>query len=333
MIEIRELVPRDVDALAACVRRCYGSSYSLSDFYDLDWLRSQLATGRLLSVGACVGQRIVGHIGVSVVSPGDPVGDTVAGIVEPSFRGQGLVRQMGEVLFSAFTQRGIVATRHIATGAHLRTQRPLAESGAVETGVLLGHLPASTDYHGVGRSFGGARIGAVVFFQSHGDIGILDVHVAPRYHDAIGAIYRRAGLVRRIIESVPPQSRAGSARAVASINVRSDSHAGVSTIGFSAEPDHRLSTERLDAVLTGNVDVEYVDVPLCHVDGPQIVEWLRCRSFAFGSLLPGTASTERLRMQRVSATTRPDLIQFATPEGRRLRNWIVADLSSREPRR
>jgi hypothetical protein len=326
-IEIRELGPGDVGALIACVERCYGGSYSISGFYDPDWVRSELASGRLLSIGACVGPRVVGHIGTSVPSPGDPVGDAVAAIVEPASRGQGLLFRMGHLLFEGYRHRGIVATRHFATGAHLRTQRPLAASGAVETGVLLGHLPAATEYRGIGQPrLEGARIGAVVFFQSYGELGSLDVHVAARYRAGISEIYRRAGLVRRIVRAAPERRAGASGTPVASVSARHDERVGVSIVRFSADPDCRLDPQRLGTELPRRLDVAYVDVPLCHRDGPHVVEWLRRRGFVFGAVLPGTSSSEHLRMQRVSARTiRPELIQLATPASRRLRDWILAD--------
>ena len=103
---------------------------------------------------------------------------------------------MGRQLFAMFQERGIVATRHLATGTHLRTQRPLAASGAVPTGVLLGHVRAGTQFRGVEHRFGHHRIGVVAYFQRYGDLEAFDVHLPEPYAAVLGELYERAGLNR-----------------------------------------------------------------------------------------------------------------------------------------
>ena len=62
-VEVRVLTENDVEALIACLRRCYGESYTEPEFYDSSYLRAELRARRLFSVGAMVGPRLVGHLG------------------------------------------------------------------------------------------------------------------------------------------------------------------------------------------------------------------------------------------------------------------------------
>ena len=101
-IDIRDLGEDDVSSLIACIRRCYGESYTEPGLYDPDHVRRELRAGRLLSVGALAGSRVVGHIGTLIRKPGDTVGDTIGGIVDPDYRGQGLLLQMGRQLFAGY---------------------------------------------------------------------------------------------------------------------------------------------------------------------------------------------------------------------------------------
>jgi len=188
-VEVRPLAEADAAELIACVRRCYGETYGEPGFYDEEWLIAQMRSLRLISIGACDGRRVVGHMGTTVTSPGDAVADTVAAMVEPTYRGLGFVHQMGRLLFAVFQERGIVATRHLATGTHLRTQRPLAESGAIPTGVLLGHVRAGTQFRGVEHRFGHHRIGVVVYFQHYGDLKDIDVHLPVPYASVLADLY------------------------------------------------------------------------------------------------------------------------------------------------
>ena len=326
--EVRPLGEADAAALIACVRRCYGETYGEQGFYDEDWLVAQMRSLRLLSVGACDGRRVVGHIGTTVTSPGDAVGDTVAAIVDPTYRGLGLVHQMGRLLFARFHQRGIVATRHLATGTHLRTQRPLAESGAIPTGVLLGHVPAETQFRGVEHRFGHHRIGVVVYFQCYGDLEDFDVHLPVRYESVLADLYGRAGLDRH---ERPPNAAAIALRRdepTADITVRHNRRADVSAVRISPAPDTRISAAELAGALEHQAEVTYVDVPLAHPDCPAAVEWLRVRGFIFGALLPGTADSECVRMQHVLASrVDPLAIECATAEGAGLRDWIAGELA------
>ena len=54
-VDVRVLAEDDVGALIACVRRCYGNSYTEPEFYDSSYLRSELRAHRLFSV-ACDGR-------------------------------------------------------------------------------------------------------------------------------------------------------------------------------------------------------------------------------------------------------------------------------------
>src|SRR5688500_5181379 len=89
--EIRTLGQDDVPALIACTRRCYGDSYPEAGFYEAGHIQSELRARRLLSVGALVGSRVVGHLGMRIPIPGDSVAETLAGMVDPDYRGLGLM--------------------------------------------------------------------------------------------------------------------------------------------------------------------------------------------------------------------------------------------------
>src|SRR4051812_17307789 len=86
-VEMMRLGGDQVDALIACVRRCYGESYPESDFYEANVIRRELDEGRLLGAVGVAGSRVVAHLGMRIPMPGDAVGDTVAGIVDPDYRG------------------------------------------------------------------------------------------------------------------------------------------------------------------------------------------------------------------------------------------------------
>jgi hypothetical protein len=320
-VNVRRLEESDIDSLIDCVRRCYGESYPEADFYQPESVRRQLVDGQLLSgVAVARSGRVVGHIGARIPIPGDAVGETMGGFVDPEHRGLGLLRRIGRVLAAGFRERGIVGARHIATGTHDRTQRPIVASGGIATGVLLGHVPAGTDYRGIDHDFGSARIGAVVYYQAFGELPPLVVHPSPRYAERVATLRAAVGLERSI---EPAPQAPGEPFAAA---VRHDSACGVSTFRFGSiaweggEDAHAL----LAAELRHCGPVTYADVPLSDPRAASLIESLCGRGFFFGAWLPGTAASEALRLQRIEgAPVAPEKIVVASALGAELRGWIA----------
>ena len=327
-VEIRRLGEDDVPALISCIRRCYGESYPESDFYEPGYIRSELRARRLLGAGAFVGSRVVGHVGTRIPIPGDAVAETIAGIVEPDYRGTGLMPRMGGQMAADYRGFGIVAIRHIATGAHDRTQRPIVSSGGVATGVLLGHIPAGTDYRGIEHGFGDARIAAVVYFQAFGHLGPLDVYVPARCATLVADLYEQLELERRLVSRDHPwASPDDSARAWAG-SVRHDTRRGISSLRFGslAGDATRPAAEFVGEMLSQCQGVAYADVPIADPRAPQLLDLLYESGFCFGTLLPGTTASEAIRMQRLSgASIAPAATVTASSEGRTLLEWIARD--------
>ncbi len=327
-VEIRGLSGQDVPALIACVRRCYGESYPEPDFYEASALRRELDAGRLRGAVALLGSRVVGHLGMRIPIPGDAVSDTVGGIVDPDHRGLGLMSRVGSRMVADAGAAGIVATRHFATAAHDRTQRQIVAGGATATGVLLGHIPAETDYRAMDLAAGTARIAAVVYFQSFARLGPLDVHLPERSADIVSELYQRSELERRLV----PPDRVASASDRSNISwtgaVHHDARRGISSLRFgSLAPNAvRPAVELVDEVLDDRRAIVYADVPIADRRAPALLELLHERGFIFGALLPGTAASEAMRMQRLSgASIAPGSALTASPEGRALLEWIAGE--------
>jgi len=60
----------DVDGVIRCFESCYGRSY-IDDFYDPQWMREQIRSGRMRSVVAVDDDAgIVGHMAIKIVNEG-----------------------------------------------------------------------------------------------------------------------------------------------------------------------------------------------------------------------------------------------------------------------
>ncbi len=88
----------------------------------------------------------------------------------------------------------------------------------------------------------------------------------------------------------------------------------------------RPAVELVDEVLEGCQAIVYADVPLADRRGPALLDLLHERGFIFGALLPGTAASEAMRMQRLAgASIAPWSAITASPEGRALLGWIAGE--------
>jgi hypothetical protein len=327
-VELRRLRAAEVPALIACVRRCYGESYPEQDFYEADVIKRELDAGRLLGAVGLVGGRLVAHLGLRIPMPGDAVGDTVVGIVDPDYRGLGLMSRVGGRMVADLGEFGIVATRHFATAAHDRTQRQIVAGGATATGVLLGHIPAETDYRGMDLAAGTARIAAVAYFQSYGRLGALDVHLPDRFAEVAKEIYEQSGLERRLV----PRHRVGSASERSDIawtgSLHHDARRGISTLRFGslAHSALRPAADLVDEVLRDRHAIVYADVPVADRRAPDLLALLHECGFIFGALLPGTAASEAVRVQRLAgASIAPRSAVTASPAGSALLAWIAGE--------
>lgn len=324
MIEIRHLGPRDVDSLIDCVIACYGESYTEPRFYDAAVLRDEIGASRLLSVGAVDDGRVVGHLGTWRASDTDVVVDTIAGIVHPDYRGRGLTAAMGSHMVASYAGLGIVGARHLATAAHDRTQRLLVASGAVVTGVLLAHLPPSTDYRGISHSFGRARIAVVVYYQSYGRLPPLDVYVPDRY-PFLAELYRQLDLDRRPQPGAHVVGLDGWPSATGH-----DPGLGITTLRFGilADPTHPQPAQDISVTVRGDdwQPVVYADLPLTDPRTPTAVDLLGNQGFHFAALLPGTLATETLRLQRHEpGVAAPHAAVIASPAGQTLLTHITTE--------
>jgi hypothetical protein len=192
-----------------------------------------------------------------------------------------------------------------------------------------GHIPAGTDYRGIEHGFGNARIAAVVYFQAFGRLGGLDVHLPVQYAELVAGLYEQLELERHLVKGTHTESASiqGSIGGWAS-SLHHDERRGISLlrVGSLASDATRPASELLGEVLLLSQGVAYADVPIADRRAPELLDLLQERGFCFGALLPGTVTSEAIRMQRLSgATIAPSATVTASPGGRALLDWISRD--------
>ena len=147
---------RHLDSLARCTWRVYGHTYVASFLYHPDEVWRMVEAGRLHSIVAVdQDDEVVGHVGIELERPDDVVGDATLALVDPRYRGHHLLRSTQTERRRVMDELGLWGTLAEAVTPHTITQRTRVESGATETGILLGFIPASMTYRGLlGRRAG-----------------------------------------------------------------------------------------------------------------------------------------------------------------------------------
>jgi len=317
-IDIRLLTAADAAQLVRCFERCYGETYPNESFYDAQIISDRVARGALKSVVAVAGDgTVVGHTGLTVRDPAASVTEAGNTVVDPQWRGEGILARMGSALADLCRQSGFVGYVHYPTTAHTVMQKRSVGNGGTETGVMLGYVPAETDYRQFDRRPG--RIAATIVYQPFAPAPPLRIYVPDRYAMLLGRLYGQLGLRRERLSSTALLSPT-SVAARTHLQRRGLTHIHVEQVGADLGTVVR---QMLDA---NDGEVAHVDLPLDEPGVDRAVSELAQLGFTYCGLLPGFGRSDVLRLQRLRdqppAVFDPEL---ANPDARSLLAFINAE--------
>lgn len=319
-MEIRVLAPEDATALTLCFRRCYGDTYPAAELYDPEAIRRRLGEGTLRSVVAVTATgEIVGHTALSVRDVGASVAEAGNTVVDPAYRGRGLLRELGLMLAERCRADGFAGFVHYPTTAHEFMQRASVSAGGIETGVMLGYVAESAEYLGIGDKRPAGRLAATVVYQPIAPLPRREVILPARHRGLLKELYEALGADRTVGTGRRPLVDRSSVHSAHSPREGILRHT-VAAIGADLG-------EEILALPGPQPALTLIDLPLADPGVDHSVEALARSGFLYGGLLPGfAASGDVLRLQRVGeeagGADRPDL---ANAGARRLLDYIIAD--------
>jgi len=321
-VEIRPLALEDAEKLTACFRRCYGESYVGALFYDPAALRARIVEGRVYSVVAMTANdEIVGHMALTRPHPEALTVELGNTIVDPRYRGHGLAARLGAALFEACRVGGYIGFHHYPTTAHAIMQKLAVQAGGIETGVMLDYIPAGTDYRDLGGTSEHGRRAVVTVYQPLAPAPARSVFLPRRHEAMLREIYGRAGL-ERIACTAAERLPSSCTR------VRSHVDARRGLLRIEVESAGADLCARVDEIADAHAAaVTHVDVLLSDPAATRAVETLHARGFVFCALLPEFASSDVLRLQRLSTELRA-LPALVYPEAATILAAIMADRAS-----
>lgn len=322
-IAIRLLESEEAALLSSLIRRCYGDTYIDPSYYDAAAVRKRLASGQLHSIGALTEQGVlVGHMGIMRRTHGGITADAGMTLVDPSFRGRGIARLVARGLAQQAISMGLVGVHDYPVTVHAATQRIGAGFG-VDTGLMLGNVPADVDFQQIDTPSRGARTSSLICWLPLGRGEERAVHLPERYAELIRSLYAAAYLPRTV-----HQERATLLAGDSSLEENYDPRRRILRISvLRAGSDLREQVEhaRRDAVERGAL-VAHVDLSLGDPSSPAAAAALRALGFFFAGLLPEYRDGDALRVQWLSdAVEYPEESVLSTDATRALEQFVLND--------
>ncbi len=292
---LRPLTPEDAPGLKDCFERCYGPSYVAGYFYDIEALRERITSGRLRSIVAVSDSgEIVGHMGLTVRHPGAQTVDAGNTIVDPRFRGRQLVGKLGMSLSMLCRDQGFFGYHHYPTTIHPIMQKLSVSSGGVETGIMLGYIPAGTEYRAIEGDPLEERLAVTVVYQPLNPAPARSIHVPDSYADLIRPMIEAAKLERSMESSRKTQAPTGKAV----LELIDDPRRGLLRLKVSESgPD--LGGQVETVLAKTSAEAVQLDLPLSSSATLPLLETLRSLGFIFCAYLPEYLDGDVLRLQHL----------------------------------
>lgn len=328
----RFLQADDAAALTGAIRAAYGDTYDVRWVYDEVEVAKRLANGTYVScVAATAAGEILCHEGMSLSRPDDLVGHSGQAVTLPAARGQHLFTRTKRHLMDWARARGMAGMYSEATAAHPFSQRANIELGAMETGFLLGWIPASVANDAVAERRRG-RQSAALFYTKLNDGHERPVYAPERHHAVIDATLRTCRLRGTLAR--PPASAILPERTELSVGIDADHNLALITVsvpGRDLEPV--VSAERRHLFHRAGVDAVYLDLPLETPASALAADHLERLGVSYAGIFPNSRTDgDVLRMQSLHRVCpKAEGIAVASDHGRELLDYVLADLDRHRP--
>lgn len=318
-VVLRPAVADDAVGLARLVYRCYGYSYGSEYLYIPEKLRSLWEAGSVISVVAEAGGEIVGHLCYWLDDPADLVGESTDALVDPRCRGQHIFDRMRDALISEVRDLGKLGMVSEAVAVHPFSQKGVMSSGAVETGLMLGDLPADLSFKGIEDALP-ARQSCMLCYLRLNPEPHRKVYLPRRHFAMLSKIYSQVGLDRELIEA-PAVELTGHGE----VDVLLDTGWQEAALRVRSYGADLLSVFRshMHHILANEVPYCYAELPLGDPAVGVVSEMLESLGFSFAGLVPELFHGDVLRLHYLTNVELDPKICAVTAWGEEVRDYVV----------
>ncbi len=295
VFETRLLEPQESVALARCVYRAWRYHYPEDLLYFPDQIRRLIEEGRLVSAAAFnLAEEVVAHQALMPSPRRAPVAEVGLAVLDPRYRGQGLLTRLLELLADQAAGRGLEGLFYQAPAHRPEEQQGLVEAGFHETALLLGGLPPAKDASGDGPP---PRRSAMVFHRRLHQDQPRDLYVPFHHQGMVRRILEEAGLERNL---VPPGSRKQEPEKVSLLDVEMHGAQGralITVSRYGRDLEDQVRAQLKDLCLRDMACI-HLDLPLDHPAAQETCASLEMAGFFFAGLLPRRGGeSDVLRLQ------------------------------------
>jgi serine/threonine-protein kinase RsbW len=318
---IRLMRPEEVVEVSRCIYRTYKYTYLNEDLYFPERIVAMNKDGRMVSsVAVTMEGEVIAHFAL-LPRPNGKVAEIGVAVVDPKFRGRGVMQLLLNYLISEAKKRGFIALLGNAFTMHTLSQKTNLKFGFLETALQLGAFPPGSilpirekDLKGAGH--------VITFFKYIKAPERYKVFLPPRHMDVLGEIYSKLN-IKRSFESVD--------------NLPSDPLPEESVIQLSIKPFHKTATIE---VKVNGADIEkrvkaklieldnkgfnalYLDLNLKASSTVEVLRRVEGLGFFFSGLLPDYSDGDILRLQHYNTVVDYEEIETHSPFAVELVNYI-----------
>ncbi len=243
-------------------------------------------------------------------------------VLDPRYRGQGLLTRLLELLVEHAAGRGWEGLFYQAPAHRREEQQGLVEAGFHETALLLGGLPPAKDASGEGPS---PRLNAVVFHRRLHEDQTRDIYVPFHHQGMVRRILQEVGLERNL---VPPGSQKQELEKVSLLDVEMHGAQGralITVSRYGRDLEDQVRAQLKDLCLRDMACI-HLDLPLDHPAAQETCASLEMAGFFFAGLLPRRGGeSDVLRLQYLNHV-RLELedLQPVSPLGEALVDYVAS---------
>lgn len=292
---VRPLREEEAIGLARLVYRGYGYSYVYEDIYYPDRLIAHHHEGLLKSwVAVTAARRLVGHVALMKAQRDDPAVEWAIAVVDPDWRGLGLMKQLLAAAIEDVQTRGETVMYAHAVTAHPFTLKTARYFGFQPTALLLGYAPASLRFRHISERLA-QRESTFLTVRCMKPLTLPRLYLPARHLEPLQRLFAALGLDPDI-ESGPgleptEERTTFTSRISAAVNV---AQLDVTRIGSDVRQAIALERHRL---CLEHVDVIDLSVDLADPAAPALIEAAESCGFFMAGLSPMLPKPASLTLQ------------------------------------
>jgi len=315
---VRRLRADDAQGVVDCVRRVYGDSYIIhTEMYHPEQIVALNESGHLLSIVALdSAHEIVGHYALERPDPTLRAAESGEAMVLPEHQHHHLLEKMRILLEDEARQLGLRGIFGRTVTNHLFSQKAVERFGERPCGVSLGRTPRS--FRNMQEALS-QRMSIVFYFKYLQQADPVRIHVPRRHQEICREIYAQFEV------QFEPSFQDGASEAG---EFTVDHHPELQRAIVMVRRVGKDTVEKLrgvhrDLCLARQVEVVYLELPLCDAGTPAVCEALEQDGFFFSGVAPLYApQSDVLRLQFLNVDLDTSVLKIESPFAQTLLGYV-----------